>query len=179
MVNGPNSLGNGVIDTGVTHHVTIGEIHNDEIVLLGIDGTNELVLHFISRHLRLQVVSCHLWRGNQDTVFPIERLFTTPIKEECNVSIFLRLCSVKLLFTQLRKIFAEGILHVLLGEENIDTRERSIVRRHAIIFQCRNSLHAFLGHILLSEHRSEFLRTVVAEINKDDHITLFDNTVYL
>ena len=94
------------------------------------------------------------------------------------MGILLRLSGMELLLAQLGEIFAEGILHVLLGEENVDTRKRSIIRSHAIVFQSGNGLHAVVGHILLSEHLGKFLSAVVAEIDEDHHVALFNKTVY-
>ena len=61
VVNSMYCFCNGVVDTGVAHHVAICEVHDDEVVLLGVDGSDELVLHLVSGHLRLQVVGGNLW----------------------------------------------------------------------------------------------------------------------
>ena len=70
------------IDTGVTYHVTVGIVHHNEIVLLSTDSFHQLVLHFVSTHFRLQVVSSYLWRRNEDTVFVVVWSFTTTVEEE-------------------------------------------------------------------------------------------------
>ena len=54
----------------------------------------EALLTIISTHLRLQVVSSHFRRWNQDTLFGIIRSFTTTIEEESHVSILFRFCNV-------------------------------------------------------------------------------------
>ena len=59
------------IYTGMTHHITIGVVHHDEIELLGLDSCNQLVLHLVRTHFRLQVVSGNLRRRNQDALFSI------------------------------------------------------------------------------------------------------------
>ena len=61
VVDSVNSLGDSVVDTSVAYHVAVGEVDNDEVVLLSLDSTNELVLNLVCAHLRLQVVSGNLW----------------------------------------------------------------------------------------------------------------------
>ena len=94
------------------------------------------------------------------------------------MGVLLSFCGVKLFLAKLGEIFAEGVLHILLGEEDADACERSIIGSHAVVFQGRNGLHALLRHILLSENLGEFLGTVVAEIDEDNHVALFNNAVY-
>ena len=60
VVHSVYGLGDGIVDAGMAYHVTIGKVHDDEVILLGVDGTNELVLHLVGRHLGLQVVGGHL-----------------------------------------------------------------------------------------------------------------------
>jgi len=60
----------------------------------------------------------------------------------------------------------------------MNTLERRIIRSHAIKLQARNSMHTLFRHILLSQHNSQFLGTVVTVVEEDNHITFFDGTVY-
>ena len=100
VVNGPDSLGNGMINTRMSHHVTIGKVHNYEVILLRINGSDELLLYFQSAHFRLQVVCRHLWRRHKYTVFVLKRLFTATVKEEGYMGIFLCFGCMQLLFAQ-------------------------------------------------------------------------------
>ena len=74
-------------------------------------------------------------------------------------------------------ILAEGVLHVLLVEEDMYALERCVVRSHAVVLQAGDSVHASLGHILLCEHYSEFLGSVVAVVEEDDYVALLDGAV--
>ena len=85
----------------MTYHISIGEVHHDKVILLGVDGTNELILHLIGTHLRLQVVGSHLRRRNQDTILTLVWCLATTIEEEGNVSVLLRLSGVQLLLALL------------------------------------------------------------------------------
>ena len=158
VVNSPNGLGNGIVNTSVTYHITIGEVNNDEVVLVLVDSCHQLVLYFISRHLRLQVVGGYLWRRNQNTVLALERLLATTVEEEGDVSILLCLGSMQLLLALTREVFTKGVFDVLFGEQDVYTSERSVVWSHAIVLQSGDGLHALLLHILLSEHNGELLR---------------------
>ena len=94
VINSPYSFGNGIVNTGMSHHITISKIHHDEIILFGLYSPNKLVLHLVCTHFRLEVVGRHLWRGHQYTVFLFERSFTPTIEEESDVCILLGFCSV-------------------------------------------------------------------------------------
>ena len=59
-VNGLNSLGDGTIHAGVAHHVAIGVIHHNKVVLVLADGCNQLVAHLIGAHFGLQIIGSHI-----------------------------------------------------------------------------------------------------------------------
>ena len=101
VVNGPYSLSDSIIDTSVSHHITIGEVYHDEVILLCVDGTYQLVLHLVSTHFRLQVVGSHLRRGNQNTILALVWSLTTTIEEEGDMSVLLSLSGVELLLALL------------------------------------------------------------------------------
>ena len=91
--------------------------------------------------------------------------------------IFLSLSDVQLLQALAGDIFAEGVLHILLGEENVYPSEGCIVWSHAVVLEMRDGLHTLLFHVLLREHDGQFSCAVVAEIEKDDNITFLDATI--
>ena len=91
--------------------------------------------------------------------------------------VFLGLGDVQLLQTLAGDVFAEGILQVVLGEEDVYARERVVVGRHAVVLQVGDGRHALLRHVLLREHRGQFLGTVAAEVEEDDDVALADAPV--
>ena len=95
-VYGDNSLSDGVVHTRMAHHIAVGEVDHDEVVLLGVDGTDELVLHLIGAHLGLQVVGGHLRRVHENTVLTGERLLTAAVEEERHMGVFLSLGGMQL-----------------------------------------------------------------------------------
>ena len=172
LVDGLHGGLDGGIDACVTHHVGVGEVHHDPVVLVGLQGLDKFVLHLEGRHLGLQVVGSHLGRGNQDALFARERLLTPAVDEGCDVGIFLGLGDVQLLQSHAGDVFAEGILQVVLGEEDMYAREAVVVGRHAVVLQVGDVRHALLRHVLLREHRGQLLGAVAAEVEEDDHVAL-------
>jgi len=172
IVDSPYGLGNGVIDTGMSHHVAIGEVHHDEVILLCVDGTDEFIFHLVCAHLGLQVVSGHLGRGHKDAVLALERSLATAIEEESDVRILLGLGGMELSETVLREIFAQGVLYVLLGEEHRDVLEVGVVGSHGEVVQVVDGVHTLVGEVLLGEHLRQLFGTVVAEVEEDHHVAL-------
>ena len=177
VVNSPYSLSNSVVDTSVTNHITVSKVNYDEVVLSLVDSSNQLILNLEGAHLRLQVVGSNLRRRNQDTILTLVWSLTTTIEEECYVSILLSLSSVQLLLALLAQILTQSVLNVLLREQDVYTLEVCIVWSHAVVLQARDSLHALLWHILLSQCDGHLLSTVVTEVDEDNNITLFYATV--
>ena len=178
FVNSPDSLGNGIVDTRMAHHVAVGKVHHDEVVLLGGNGSHQLILHLVGTHFGLQVVGSHLRAGHQDAVLAFEGSLASAIEEEGDVGILLRLGGVQLLLALLREIFAQRVLHILLREEDVHALEVGVVGRHAVILQAGDGCHALLRHVLLGEHNGELLGAVVAEVDEDDHIALLYAAVH-
>ena len=166
------------VDTSVTYHVTVSIVHYDEVELLSTDSFYQLILHFVSAHFRLQVVSSYLWRRNEDTFFVIVRSFTTTVEEEGYVSVLFSFSDVELSLAVSSEVFAQSILNVFLVEEDVNTLERCIVRSHAVELQVLDSHHALFRHIFLSQYDSQFLRTVVTVVEEDHYVAFLDSTVY-
>ena len=179
VVDSPYGFGNGIIYTCVAHHVAVSEVDHDEVVFVLVDGSHQFVLHLVSRHLGLQVVGSHLWRGHQDAVLTLKGSLATTIEEESHVCILLRLGSVQLLLALTAQILAQRVLYVLLGEQDVYALERCVVRRHTIVLQIGNGLHALGLHVLLCQHDGQLLGTVVTEVDEDDDIALLYQTVHL
>ena len=85
---------------------------------------------------------------------------------------------MQLLLALLTQVFAQGILYVLFGEEDVNTLEVGIIRSHAIVLQILDGMHTLLRHILLGQRDGHLLSTVVTEVDEDHNITLFNRTVY-
>ena len=164
-----------LVHARMTNHIAIRIVHDDEIVLLRSDRLHQFILHLVSAHLRLQVVCSHFRRRHQDAILVIVRSLAATIEEESHVRVFLGLGDMELRLALLREVLAQCIVHVLLIEQDMNTLEVRVVRRHAEILQTRNRMHTSLRHILLRKHDRKLLSAVVAEIEEDDDIALLDN----
>ena len=76
-------------------------------------------------------------------------------------------------------IFSEGVLQVLLREEDVYALEGIVVGRHAVILERGYGLHPLLFHILLRKHDCQFFGAVAAEIEEDDDVAFTDAAVDL
>ena len=179
LINGLHSGLDGFVNTGVAHHITIREIDDDEVVLVEFDGLDQLVLHLVSAHLGLEVVGCNLRTCHEDALLAFVGSLSAAVEEEGDVCVLLCLGSMELLQALAADVFAQCVLHVLLREKDVNTSEAGIVRRHAVVLEARDGLHALLNHILLSEDDGEFLSAVVAVVEEDDHVAFLDGTVNL
>ena len=178
FVYGLHRLFDSLVNTRMAHHVAIGKVHHDEVVLVLLDGSHQLVFHLVCTHLRFQVVCSHFRRRNQDTVFSFERSLAPTVEEERHVCIFLRLCRMQLRLALFAQVFTQRVLHVLFREEDVHALETGIVRCHTIVLQARYCHHALFRHVLLSKHHSQFLGTVVAVVEENHYIAFLDCTIH-
>ena len=179
LVHSLHGLFDGSVHTRVSHHVAVGEVYNDEVVFVLLDGRHELVLHFVGRHFRLEVVSGHFGRSHENAVFTFVGRFASAVEEERHVGILFRFGCVELLQPLGREVLAERVFHVLLWEEDVNAGERSIVGGHAVVLQAGDGVHTLFGHILLREHHGELLGAVVAVVEEDDHVAFLDASVHV
>ena len=91
--------------------------------------------------------------------------------------ILLCLGDVQLRLAVVGQVFAQCVLYVLLVEENVHACERSVVRRHAVVLQTRDGVHALLRHILLGQYDSQLFSAVVAVVEEDHYIAFLDGAV--
>ena len=177
LVDGLHGGGDGGVDTGVAHHVGVGEVDHHPVVVAGAEGRDETVFHLVGRHLGLQVVGGHGGRVDQDAVLAGEGFLAPAVDEGGDMGVFLGLGNMELPQAQAREVFAEGIVEVLLGEEDMDAGERVVVGRHAVVLEVRDGGHVLLRDVVLSEGDGDFLGAVAAEVEEDDDIARLDATV--
>ena len=168
-----------LINTGMPYHITVCIVHNDEIILILINGSYQFIFYFISTHFRLQIIGCHLRRRNQNTVFVFIRSFTTTIEEESYMSVLFCFSDMKLFQTFGCQIFTQSIHYVLLIKQYMNSFERSVIRSHTVVLQSGYGMHSRFRHILLGKNHGQFFGTVVTIIKENNHITFFDRTIYI
>ena len=90
-------LDGGVENAAMAHHVGVGEVDDDQVEAVGLDRRHQLVGHFVSRHLGLEIVSRDLGRGHQDALLAREQALLAAVEEEGDVRVFLGLGDAQLL----------------------------------------------------------------------------------
>lgn len=167
----------GVVYAGMAYHVAVGEVYDHEVVFVFADGGAQFVGNLIGAHFGLEVVGGNLGRRNQDTLLAFVGGFAAAVEEEGHVGVFLGFGYVELLFAVVGKVFAEGVLHILLGEEDVHAGKRSVVGGHAVVLQSGQGVHPLFGHVVLGEHYGELLGAVVAVVEEDYHVAGLDGAV--
>ena len=94
-------------DTGMTYHIRICEVYDNDIVFIRTNRFYQIVANFIGTHLRLHIKRSYFWRVYKNTVFSFKLLLFAAIKEKCNMCILLCLSQTKLFFTMFCQIFTK------------------------------------------------------------------------
>ena len=110
LVDGLHSLHCSFHDTGVSHHVAVGEVHDDRVVLAGSDGLGGFRGHLPGAHLGDEVIGGKLLRArNEDTILPRADALNAAVEEEGDMGVFLRLRDAKLGQAVLAEEITEGL----------------------------------------------------------------------
>ena len=161
----------------MANHIAIGEVHHNKVELTGIDACNQFVFNLVSAHFGLQVIGCNLRRCHQCALLAVVRCLAAAVEEERNVSVLLGLGSVQLLQTFAAQIFAQSVVHVLFREQNVHSGESGVVRCHTVVLQIRDGVHSLFRHIFLCQHDGKLFGAVVAVVEEDYNVAVFDAAV--
>ena len=77
-IDGFDRLDGRLQDAGVAHHVGVGVVADDGVVLAAVDRLDQLVGHLEGAHFRLEVVGGNVGRRHQDAVFARDRRVSSP-----------------------------------------------------------------------------------------------------
>ena len=127
LVHGLHSLDGGLKDAGVAHHVAVGEVQDDDVVLAALDALHALVADLVGAHLGLQVVGSHLGGGDQAPVLAGEGLLHAAVEEEGDMGILLGLGDPELGQAVLRDILTENVMQGLLGEGHLHVGHGGVI----------------------------------------------------
>ena len=172
-VDGDDGLFNRVVDARVAHHVAVGEVEADEVVLLGGNGLDELFGDLGGAHLGLQVVGRDRGTRHEDAVLAFIRGFAAAVEEERDVGVLFGLGDAQLPEALGGDPFTDRVDDVLLREEDVQALVGRVVGRHRAEVE-RQGLHFEIGSGLLREHGRELLGAVVAEVHEDDGVVRAD-----
>ena len=95
--------------TGVTNHIAVCEVEDDDIVLVRLDALYNLIGYLERRHLRLEIVGCDRGRLDECTLFVLVLTLYTAVEEERNMCVLLSLSDTQLGQTLFCDVLAEGV----------------------------------------------------------------------
>ena len=107
----------------MAHHISVGEIEDNHILLSLVDCLHKLVSHLHGTHFRQQVVGRNLRRIHQDAVLILKLRLPSSVEEESHVGIFFGLRNAKLPLSGLCNRLSERVKHIFLREEDVDSGE--------------------------------------------------------
>src|SRR6266496_3623684 len=152
-------------DTGVTDHVGIGEIQDDEIVI------GHSCQHFVGdlkrAHFRFQIVGSNFWRGNQFAVFTRKRFLNSSIKKVSYMRVFLRLGDAQLLFPRRAHDLREDFVKLLL-RKNERRSKADVVLREADKMDLRPYLTIEAVEILQQKRLRQLPGPIGAKVEKQN-----------
>ena len=179
-VHGFHGLYGGRQNAGVSHHVTVGEVQDDQVVFSAPDARNRFVGHAIGAHLRLQIVGRDLGRVDQHAILARVRLLDAPVEEEGDMGVFLRFGDAQLRQTEARYVFSERVFERLRRIGRFDLRHRGVVARHrdeeegVVCFFAREAVEA-----RIDEAARQLAGAVRAEVEEYDGIAvLYDGGLF-
>ena len=131
LVHGLHGLDGGVKHAGVAHHVTVGKVQDDHVILAALDPLDALLGHLGGAHLGLQVVGGHLGAGDDAAVLAGEGLFPAAVEEEGDVGVLLGLGDAQLGHAQVGDILAHDVGQVHRGIGHLAVGHGGVVLGHA------------------------------------------------
>jgi len=114
----------------VPDHVGVGEVDDDDVEGGVVDCLDNSISNTRSGHLRREVVSCHLLRGDEDAVFAGEGLLDASVEEVGDVSVLLCLGDAEIAEVGIGHDVGEEVFHRLRWNDDGQVDEL-VVPRHA------------------------------------------------
>src|SRR5699024_417940 len=139
-VHGFHGLYSGLAHASVAHHVAVGVVEDEGVVLAGLHGLHHLVGDLIGAHLGLQIVGGHSGGLHQNTVLPGVLLLHAAVEEEGDMGVLLRLGDAQLGHTLLGDILAKGVLQRLGLVGHLHVGHGGVVLGHAHIAEGEETL---------------------------------------
>ena len=177
-INGFHCFYSSFKDAGVTNHIAVCIVDDDNIVVA--QTFLQSVSHLVSTHLRLQVVGCNLWRVDEAAIFARIYGFYAAIEEEGNVSILLRFSNTQLFETFVGDIFAEGIFQTLWVEGNLYVWHGCIVLGHTGVAEREEAFCSFKAvECFINQSAGDLSCTVRTEVKEDHGVVSRDAAVFI
>jgi len=157
---------------GMPHHVAVGVIADDGVILAAQDRGFELVGHFKRAHFRFQVVSRDFGRGHENAVFAGIGLFPAAAEKIGDVRVFFGLGDAQLPEPQIREVFAETVVDDLrrVGARQMKVFSIAAQRNETGEFGQINALEAAEG--FFCQGARDLAGAVGAKIHEHHRITV-------
>ena len=172
-VHGLHGLDGGLEHAGVAHHVAVGEVEDDHIVIATLNALDGLLGDLGGAHLRLEIVGGHLGGGDQTAVLAREHLLGAAVEEESHMGVLLRLGNAELSIALAGDILTEDIGQLPVGEGHQHVGHGGVIlgsthigHREVALFP----LHVGEGGV--HKAAGDLPRPVGAEVDKDDGVAL-------
>src|ERR1043166_8613860 len=181
-INRLDGLDGGTQIAGVTDHVSVGIVEDEQIILIRCDAAEHFLGDREGGHFRFLVVRRDVPRaGNEESLLTRKGLVAIVVEEKSHVRIFLRLGASKLPQSEAGRIRAQNVDHLRRSLEGHMHRQPSLVLTHRAIIKIvdlRTSLKSLplagftfdVGHereVVENERPGQLPRPVSAEIEKD------------
>ena len=155
----------------MAHHVAVGEVEDDHIVIAALNALDGLRGDLGGAHLRLEVIGGHLGGGDQTAVLAREHLLSATVEEESHMGVLLRLGNAELSIALAGDILAEDIGQLPVGEGHQHIGHGGVIlgsthigHREVALFP----LHVGEGGV--HKAAGDLPRPVGAEVDKDDGV---------
>ena len=160
----------------MAHHVAVGEIQDDDIIVPGFDALHAFLTDLRGAHLRLEVIGGHLGRGDQHPVPTGEDGLTSAVEEEGDVGVFLRLGDAELGHAHFAEVLAQAVVYQYPGERHLHIGHGGVVLRVADIGQ-GEELPGKAVELGVHQGPGDLPGPVRAEIEEDDAVVVGDGPV--
>ena len=127
LIHGLDGLDGGVVVAGVTDHVAVGKVEDDDVIRAGLNALDALFRDLVGAHLGLEVVGRDLGRGNEHTVLAGVGRFNAAVEEERDMGVLLGLRDAQLRQAELAEVFAEAVMDRDARERDEHVRHRGVV----------------------------------------------------
>ena len=164
-------------DAGMTNHVAVGEIADDDVVFAGTHLFAEGIADLFGAHLRHQVIGRELpRRRDQHAVLAGILLFHTAVEEERDMRVLLSLGDAQLLEPRVRDDLAHRVFQFLRRERHREIHEGLVISCGADILQREDGLSALESiEVRLRERIGHLTCAVRTEVHEDDGVAFVDD----
>ena len=167
-------LDGGLKITAVAHHIGIGVIADNHVIVTTLDCRHQFVSDFRGAHFRLLVIGRDIGGIDQNAIFKFKRLFPPAIEEECDMGVFFCLGETQLAQTKSGDILTKYILETVWRVSHWNIIVRFIFCQTDKPPQFWRCLARERIEVWFDEWSGDLSCPVRAVIHENHHITVLD-----